>query len=197
MYSVIFNCMNTQILKSYIRTLLENLEDDVEDQIDELCSTPEYKSVNDFLEYKLNNEEYEFNFIELQALARNETKARTGDKRTSAASQKETESIKDVLVRDYGFEFIPREKLKQTRGFTSPLNGKSRWAGQGGGGSGFGSDFGGSTFTSFGGGAGAMGGGGTWDKNSSRNLGMGAGRKLFRTAPRTTTADLEQTIPAF
>lgn len=163
-----------QQLQRYVRMILETLEDNVEDQIDELRSLPEYSDIDAFVAAKLDDDQYEFNYVELQALARNETQFELGDKRVGAASQAKTEKIRSILVNDYGFKFIGREKLKQTRGFTSPLNGKNRWAGQGGGGSGFSSGG-----LKMGGGSGTAGGSTNWDKNSSRNLGMGAGRKLF------------------
>jgi len=168
-------------LKKFIKAIVtETLEDDVEESIEGLRRTPEMRDIESFVNFKLNNDEYEFDFIELQALARNAAQARTGDKRTVAASQTDTEKVRNTLVSDIGFKFMGRQPLKQTRGFTSPLNGKSPWAGQGGGGSGFGSDFGGGTFTSFGGGPGAMGGGGPWDKDDPRALAMGAKKNIKR-----------------
>lgn len=162
-----------QQLECYVRMLLETLEDDVEEQIDELRSMPEFSDIDAFVAAKLDDDQYEFNYVELQALARNQTQAMSGDKRTGAASQTTTEKIRSILVNDYGFKFVGREKLKQTRGFTSPLNGKNRWAGQGGGGSGFSSGG-----LKMGGGSGTAGGKTAWSRDSSRNLSMGAGRKL-------------------
>lgn len=162
-----------QQLECYVRMILETLEDDVEEQIDELRSMPEFSDIDAFVAAKLDDDQYEFNYVELQALARNQTQATSGDKRTGAASQTTTEKIRSILVNDYGFKFVGREKLKQTRGFTSPLNGKNRWAGQGGGGSGFSSGG-----LKMGGGSGTAGGKTAWSRDSSRNLSMGAGRKL-------------------
>lgn len=177
MYSDIFNAMNVKdvrVLKHYIRVCInENLENNVEDEIKDLRALPEFKNITAFVEAKLDDDQFSFNYVELQALARNETQAETGDSRTIAASQAKTEKIKSTLVNDYGFEFVGREKIKQTRGYTSPLNGTNRWAGQGGGGSGF-SDGG----LALGKGPGSIGGKTVWDKNSSKSLGMGAGRKL-------------------
>jgi len=169
-------------LKKFIKAIVtEALEDDVEEAIENLRGMPEMQDIESFVNHKLNNDEFEFDFIELQALARNAAQARTGDERTVAASQADTERVRKTLVTDIGFKFMGRQPLKPVRGFSSPLGGTHPFAGAGGGGSGFSSDFsGGGGFTSFGGGPGAMGGGEKWDKDDPRALSMGAKKKVKR-----------------
>ena len=60
------------------RIIRETLEQDVEDQIEDLMSQPEYSSAESLVEYKYDNEETEYNFAELQAVARNMTKQKLG-----------------------------------------------------------------------------------------------------------------------
>lgn len=127
------------------------------------------------MNFKMENEEYEFTTVELQALAKNIASARLGYDVDRVGST-DVKQVKDELV-GFGFKFIPRGAAKATRGHKSSAHGTHPFAGAGGGGSGFGSDFGGGTFTSFGGGPGAMGGEYKWDKNDSKNLPMGSKRK--------------------
>lgn len=153
------------------RVIKEELEDDAEKSIAAAMKEKRCKSVDAFIESKIDDDEFEFNFIELQALARNVASARKGYKKL--ASPQETSEIKKELT-DVGLKFIGREPLKKNiRGFTSPTHGSSRFAGMCGG-TGFGSDWHGGTFTSFGGGPGAIGGGGIWDPDDPRCLRMGA-----------------------
>ena len=156
----------------------EALEKNVDDEVEELRTLPEYADVDSFATFKLENDDYEFSVVELHALARNITQSRMKGKRhIETASPSDVAAVRQTLEKEMGFKYVVRSNLKQTRGFTSPAHGTNRWAGMGGGGSGFGSDFGGSTFTSFGGGPGAMGGGYDWDANDPKNLGMGAKKK--------------------
>ena len=152
----------------------EALESEIEDQVEIMRKDPRCKTVDAFIESKLDDDEYEFNFIELQALARNVASKEKGyDK---LASPSETASVKRTLT-DVGLRFIGREPIKNTRGVRSPSHGTHPFAGSGGGGSGFGSDFSGTTFTSHGGGPGAIGGGYRWDPNDPKNLSMGTKTK--------------------
>lgn len=155
----------------------EAIEDELEEQIEEMQGMPEFKTVDAFIEMKLDNDDLAYSFIELQALARNTSKSRLKDKRVTEASPEDISAVRNTLEKEMGFKYVGRQPVKQTRGFKSNSHGTSPWAGTGGGGSGFGSDFHGSTFTSFGGGPGAIGGGYKWDANDPKNLGMGAKRK--------------------
>jgi len=137
---------------------------------------PEFKSVDAFANFKLDNDEYSFTAIELQALVRSIESKRLGHN-VNAVSPDAVTYVKTELVRDFGFEFVPRKPTKFARGSMSSSHGSHPMAGSGGGGSGFGSDFGGGTFTAFGGGPGAIGGGGSWSVDDDKNLKMGAGRK--------------------
>ena len=163
-----------------LRALIsEVIEPDLEEQIVDLMGEPGFDSVNGFAEAKLDNDEFDFNFVELQALARNLTAKKKGlkAKTVSEADSAVVKSAKEELE-SLGFTFVGRKEVKKTRGFTSSAHGTHPFAGSGGGGSGFSSDmdFDGG-FTSFGGGPGAIGGGYSWNPNDPRNLKMGAKRK--------------------
>jgi hypothetical protein len=152
----------------------ETLEDEIEDQIDIVRKDPRCKTIDAFIEAKLDDDEYEYNFIELQALARNIASKEKGyDK---LASPSETASVKRALS-DVGLKFIGREPIKNTRGICSPSHGTHPFAGSGGGGSGSGTSFEGPSFMGFGGGPGAIGGKYRWDPNDPKNLSMGTKTK--------------------
>lgn len=114
------------------RIIREVLEDDVEEQIDELREQPEFESIESFVEYKLDNEDYEYDFVELQALARNLTAKERGSKDISVATTKSLDAVKKELAA-VGFKFIGRQPVKKVRGFTSPKHGSSPFAGMAGG----------------------------------------------------------------
>lgn len=150
-----------------------NRDDAFESEVRELSFEPEFASVEAFVSSKLDNDEYTFTAVELQALARNVESAKAG-RRATMASPATSKAVKQELIADYGLRFEPREPAKFSRGGMASGHGSSPFAGMGGGGSGFGSDYSGTTFTSFGGGPGAMGGGYEWKKDDKRNLPMGA-----------------------
>lgn len=146
-----------------------------ESDIEALVSEPEYRSIDAFISSKLDNDDYSFSTIELQALARNIDAGRLGHG-VNTASLATLKSVKHDLI-NFGLDFSPREPVKFTRGTQSSAHGTHPFAGSGGGGSGFGSDFGGTTFTSYGGGPGAIGGGYSWKSGDKRNLKMGTARR--------------------
>lgn len=161
------------------KLITETLEDELEDKIEALRGEPEFASVEAFITDRLDSEVYQYNFMELHALGRNITAAGMGKKErrlVAAASRAALDRVKRELG-ELGFQFVGRAVPKTTRGFTSSSHGTHPFAGGGGGGSGFGSDYSGATFTSYGGGPGAVGGGYRWDPDDPKNLRMGAGRK--------------------
>jgi hypothetical protein len=155
----------------------EGLEPEVDAHVEELRHEPEYRDTDAFTAHKLENDEFTYGFADLQALARNAAQRRTGDPRTATASEQDIKAIRQALEADVGFKYVAREPVKRTRGHLSNAHGTHPFAGAGGGGSGFGSDFGGTSFTSFGGGPGAVGGDYAWDPNDPKNLSMGTKRK--------------------
>ncbi len=185
--------MSLQLLREYLKLVFEsedsfikrgatsdawraNRDEAFEDDVEALVGEPEFKNVETFVAAKLDNDEYSFNAVELQALARRADEEKLGHD-VGLASPLTTKSIKQSLVDDFGFKFDPRQPAKHFRGGMSSSHGSHPFAGSGGGGSGFGSDFGGGTFTSYGGGPGAMGSGEAWEKDSKKNLRMGAGKR--------------------
>lgn len=166
--------MRISELRQVIR---EILEDDVEEQIEELQSDAALKNIDSFVESKLENDEYEYNFVELQALARNEMHKSVGGKKLHIASpsQSVVEKIKRELG-EIGFKFVGRESVKKVRGVTSPSHGSNPFAGMSGG-SGLGSNAGGPVGIGIGGGPGAIGGKYEWDSGDKRNLAMGSRRR--------------------
>ena len=154
------------------------MESAVQEEIDELRAAPEFTDLDAFMAFKLDNEEFSYNFVELQALARNVASRRVGHA-VNGADQRDIDQVRKTLENEVGFKYVPREPVKQVRGATSNPNGTSPYAGMGGGGSGFASNTfrGAGEFTSFGGGPGAIGGGYEWDANDPKNLGMGAKKR--------------------
>ena len=151
---------------------------DIEDDIDAMRAAPEFKDVDAFMAMKLDDEDFVYNFMELQALARNAAARRTGDRRVAVASKSDIDAVRKTLEDELGFKYVPREPARDVRGATSNSHGTHPFAGSGGGGSGFSSDReGGGGFTSFGGGPGAVGGGYAWDPNDKKNLSMGSRRR--------------------
>lgn len=80
------------------------------DNVHTLAREPEYKSVEDFVDYCLDDERKDFNHVELRALALN---TKTSGNKVRA----ELES--------YGLSLVERSVVKQTRGFTT--NQHDRW----------------------------------------------------------------------
>lgn len=183
--------MRIELLREFISLTLEgewikrsatpdewrtNRDEAFETEIETLAGEPEFKTVEVFVNYKIDNNEYTFNAAELQALARNAESKKIG-RVASQASPAMTSAIKQELTVEFGFKFEPRAPVKFVRGGMASSHGTHPFARSGGGGSGFGSDFGGTTFTSFGGGPGAMGGEYVWDKEDKKNLPMGAAKR--------------------
>ena len=155
-----------KMLLSELRQVIrEILEAEVEKEIEELQNDVAFQDVGSFIESKLENEEFDYSFVELQALARNEMHKSIGGKKSHVASpsQSVVDRIKDEL-NGMGFKFVGREPIRKGRGFTSPSHGKNPFASMSAG-------------SGMGGGPGAMGGGYKWDSSSKRDLSMGAGRK--------------------
>jgi len=155
----------------------EVLEDDAEDQIDELQGEPEFKSVESFADMKLDNDEFEYSFVELQALARNvdQKDVSRSKVRVSSASQATVDKIRNELD-GLGFKFVGRKPLKSVRGVTSGIHGSSPYAGMYSG-SGVGINAAGPVGFGMGGGPGAMGSGKKWDASAPGNLPMGSQRR--------------------
>ncbi len=155
--------------------IAEALEDELELQIAELAEEPEFSSVEDFVQSKMDNEEDTFSVVELQALSR-ATFATTTGHEVSEVPFQHVKAVRDE-VEGYGLRYVPRAAVRKTRGHLSSAHGTHPFAGSGGGGTGFGSGWGGMSFTSFGGGPGAVGGGYKWDPNDPKNLAMGSKRR--------------------
>ena len=185
--------MSFKLLREFIVMVLEGDDDDrikrsakpdewranrdeaFEDEVEALMDEPEFRSIEAFVNHKLDNDEYAFTATELQALARNAESKRIGQRATMASPQA-TKALRNELTSDFGFSFSPREPVKFARGSMASGHGTHPFAGSGGGGSGFGSGLDGPSFTSFGGGPGAIGGGYAWDKDDPKNLSMGSKR---------------------
>lgn len=166
-----------QITLGTLRKIItEALDQELSDQIEELMLEPYTSSVESFVEFKLENEETDFTPAELQAIAKNIWLEDGGDER-GIVPVRYVKIVKAELIDGYGMKFIPREPTRKTRGFNSSYYGTHPFAGSGAGGSGFGTGFDGPSFTSFGGGPGAIGGGYKWDPDDPKNLSMGSKRK--------------------
>lgn len=139
-----------------------NRDESFEGEIDALVDEPEFSDVETFVSTKLDDDDYSFNAVELQALARNVDSERLGYLVT-VPSVATVKSLRLELTDEYGFAFVPRTPVKHVRGSMSAAHGKHPFAGSGGGGSGFGN-------------LGALGGGYEWNAADKKNLGMGAGR---------------------
>jgi hypothetical protein len=61
-------------ISQFRRLLAEAIESVLDDQIDELGTTPEFSSIESFAEMQLDDDDYQFNFIELQASAKHDEK---------------------------------------------------------------------------------------------------------------------------
>lgn len=147
-------------LRSIIR---EVLEDDVEEEIDEMMASPEYGDIDSFVEYKFDNDEAVYNFMELQAVARNLTQEKLG-KPVTVAAKGDIDLVKSA-AESYGLKFVGREPIRRVRGVTSSAHGTSPFVGMHGG-TGMGG-FGGSDGIGMGGGPGAMGSGKKWERSSA------------------------------
>lgn len=164
---------------THLRKIIkETLEEDLEEQIAELMVEPEYQDLNALVEFKYDNDETEYNFMELQAVGRNMTKKKLGRERGNlvvTAGQNEVLLVKKTME-EYGIKFVGRNPVKNVRGVTSSKHGSNPFAGNAGG-SGMGWGAGGPVGFGMGGGVGAMGGGTPWKANDPRNLPMGSRRR--------------------
>ena len=157
-------------LRTIIREAIDDDRDDFNDAVDELMKQPEMKSIEAFVEAKYDDDDETYGTLELQALARNlYLKDQRGQgkvhKHTLATAPAEyRERVKNDLT-GYGLKFVPREKMKQHRGFTAPFHGTSGLKDMHGG-SGFDNSF--NT---------PKGPGTVWSAGDKSTLGMGAKRK--------------------
>lgn len=155
------------IVQSVIAEAINDDQDDFNDAVEEMMKQPEMKSLESFAEFKFDNEEETFDTLELQALARNlflqDTKGIKKGQVATAPSQYR-DKVKTELA-GYGLKFVPRDKIKQVRGVTSPLNGSNRFAGNHGG-SGFENSFNRTPSA-----------GRTFDANDKGALGMGSKKR--------------------
>lgn len=149
----------------------QRVSNQFDDDIDELRSSPEMKSIEDFVQYKIDDEDTTFTALELQTLARNiDFKQRKI--KNALPPQNIVNSVRTELE-SYGLKFIPREKIRHFRGAMSSAHGSSPYAGFVGGGSGFSTEKGDPHSImglGIGGGMGVIGGGYNWDPNDKKNL---------------------------
>lgn len=159
------------------KIICEVLEDDAEEQIEELQASPEFKNLDSFVNMKLDDDDYSYSFVELQALARNLDALKSGEKKKliSSASKSTTGAVRSELD-GFGFKFVGRQPLKSTRGIASSSHGTSPFVGMAGG-SGMGSGREGPIGFGMGGGPGAIGSGKPWNPSAPGSLPMGARRK--------------------
>jgi len=163
--------MNDLLKKSIRMIIKEALDDAIEEEVQEIMSQPEYSSVESLADFKFDNDETSFSVAEAHAIARNMTQKNERNYKVVEASDL---LVKDIInqLKSYGLSFVPLQPLKSVRGFTSPKNGSNRFAGNAGG-SGFGME----GFTSYGGGAGAIGSKTAWSATAKGSLPMGSKRK--------------------
>lgn len=142
------------------RVIREAIESDLDDQIEDLRTQPEFSSLASFAQSKLDDDVYEYNFVELQALARN----RLGGKDISEARPADVAAVRRELE-SLGFKFVGRRPVRTVRGARSPSHGSHPFAGMIGG-SGIGDT-----------GPGAVGGDYKWSASDAKNLPMGSRRR--------------------
>lgn len=141
-----------------------------EEQVDELRTQGEMRSVEVFVQSKMDDECSTYTAMELQALTRNADYA-TRRIWEALPPQSVVTRIKGELA-SYGLALEIRQDVKHVRGAMSNAHGVCPHAGFGGGGTGMGTDKDGPIGFGIGGGPGVIGGGYKWDKNDSRNLKM-------------------------
>ena len=129
--------MNNLLKKIILEVILEHFADEDKDlnrEVEEFMALPEFASVEAFAEFKYENDEETYSVAELQALSKNIFIAEHPelDPDTIFAPQSIRERVKNELG-SYGLKFIPRKVQKQTRGFTAPIHGSNRYAGNHGG----------------------------------------------------------------
>lgn len=174
-------CRNllSALIKESVTTILEDLSERDEDAVCALIKSRDFpRTAEEFIDMKINDDDFEFDHIELQALARMRTRQRTGN-RNATASFQDTRDVKQELI-DAGLEQASRsrdEGESRTRGFTSSAHGTHPFAGSGSGGSGMGSNREGPIGFGMGGGPGAIGGKYKWSATDPRNLPMGSRRR--------------------
>lgn len=123
-------------LRTLIREGINDDADDFNDAVDELMKEPHMKTIDDFVAHKYEEEEESFGTVELQALARNLYLSDAGRDVKKGALATAPASYRDKVKAEldgYGLKFVPRDKVKHTRGFTSPFHGSNRYAGNHGG----------------------------------------------------------------
>ena len=151
-------------LRALIREILEV---ELDSKVEKLRRSPAYASIENFVQQKLDEEEESYDFIELQALARNVASGSLGYD-VDDAPQMYVKSVKNELS-SYGLTFNPRQAEKRVRGVMSNPHGRHPFAGMSGG-----------TGTMMGGhiglgtGPGAMGGREEWRASDKRSLPMGS-----------------------
>lgn len=146
-----------------------------ESDIDELRDQPEFKSLEDFVTFKMDDEQSTYDATELQALARNIDYADRGVE-NALPPQNIINQIKTEL-NGYGLKFVPRETLKHFRGSMSSSHGTSPYKDFVSGGSGMGIDREGPVGWGIGSGIGAHRTKVQWDPNDPRNLSTTRSRK--------------------
>lgn len=107
-----------------INEAIDDDREDFNDAVNELMKQPEMKSIEAFVEAKYDNDEEAYGTLELQALARN---IYLGDQHGKGVVHKHELSSAPAAYRDrvkaelasFGLKFVPREKVKQHRGFTA------------------------------------------------------------------------------
>lgn len=101
-------------LRRVISEEFHRLAEAPETDPEELATSPEYASLEDFVQFKMDEDEFEFSFIDLQAL--------------NMSLQRPVSSIRAELE-GYGMKLSARTPEKRTRGFTTSSN--DRWFGPG------------------------------------------------------------------
>ena len=132
--------------------------------IESLVDEPIYQNVEDFFMDRAEGDGT-YDAIELQALARNLTRQRTGQE-DSLAHPDDVATVRRTLEGPGGLKFTGQASTKYSRGVTSSINGRHPHAGTGGGGSGMGP----SGFRAHGGGVGVVCGGYPWERDDKRSL---------------------------
>lgn len=142
-----------------------NRDSQFEDEIEDLRKSPEFKTLEKFVEFKFDDEQETFNALELQALARNLDFKTRGLKNALPPASLVTQVKNDLI--GYGLRFEPRQTQKFFRGAMSNSHGSHPFAGMSGG----------SGFTEVPVWLHSKKEKPAWDANDSKNLPMGAKRK--------------------
>lgn len=167
----IFKHMSEIALRELRLIIKETLEHAIEEEVEDLTYEPEFRNIDSFVQYKIDNEEDSFSFIELQALSRSTYRQLPDVPDVALASKRHVDEIKSELM-SYGLNYVPRAPIKNVRGIQSPMHGTCRYKGNC---AGTGTNIGG--WIGIGGGKGSIGGEDAWSARDSRNLPMGSTRK--------------------